>query len=455
MSKFDWSAIDRHIDAHVDSYLAQLGRLVAQPSISAQNKGITECAALVATMLDEHGYSSRIMPTAGYPMVYGDATGDQDKTLLFYLHYDVQPPEPLELWDSPPFEMTLRDEKAFARGISDDKGHIIVRLAALNALKEVTGSLPCNVKFAVEGEEEIGSPSIDAWVRDNTDLLSADACVWEFGSIDHAGSPTIALGVRGIWYIELEVETANKDLHSGLGGSVFPNAAWRLIWALNSIKGADERILIPGFYDDVRPPTARDLELLEKLPNHGANWKEAYGIDAFIGEANEGMALKTQSLFQPTCTVNGLTSGYQGEGGKTIVPCKARAKLDFRLIPNQDPAKIAVALRKHLDDSGFSDVKMIQRGGYPPAKVDPDDPFVQLTSETAKEVFGRPAVLEPMIGGSGPMASFVNYLKLPIVTAGIGYPDSRVHAPNEHIRLDYFVKGIKHTARIIARFAEG
>ena len=450
-----WEKMDAHIEANVDYWIEQLARLCAQPSVSAQNYGIAECADLVATMLREQGFRAEVMPSDGYPVVYAEGDGRSDKTLLFYLHYDVQPAEPLELWDSPPFELTQRDGKLYARGISDDKGHIICRLAALAAVKDALGELPCNVKFIIEGEEEIGSSNMPAFVEKHQEKLAADACIWEFGGVDHEGRPSQALGMRGICYVELSVQTASIDAHSGLGGSIFPNAAWRLIWALNTLKDQNERILIPGFYDNVLPPSERDLEMLAAMPSEAAHLKEMFNLDGFLLGLTDDLELKRTAVFEPTCTICGLTSGYQGAGSKTVLPAKASAKIDFRLVPNQSPPEIVSKLRAHLDANGFTDVEIQLLGGGRPAKVDPDDPFVTLTNETAVTVYDKEPVVAPIIGGSGPNYPFIHTLGLPLVAAGIGYPGSQVHAPNENMRLDYFLLGTKHTARIIEQFANG
>jgi acetylornithine deacetylase/succinyl-diaminopimelate desuccinylase-like protein len=448
--------IDAHIEANLDYWLGQLARLCAQPSISAQNVGITECAELVATMLGEQGFAAEVMPSNGYPVVYGEGNGNGSSsatpTLLFYLHYDVQPPDPIDLWESPPFELTRRGDTFYARGVSDDKGHIICRLAALAAVRDVLGELPCNVKFIIEGEEEIASPNMPAFVEQHQEKLAADACIWEFGSVDHHGAPTQALGMRGICYVELSVQTAVRDAHSGLGGSIFPNAAWRLAWALSTLKDTNERILIPGFYDDVVPPSQRDLELLAQLPDESATLQQMYGLAGFLQGMTGGLELKQTAVFQPTCTICGLNSGYQGPGAKTVLPAQATAKIDFRLVPNQSPGDIVAKLRAHLDAQGFSDVQVRLIGGGRPAKVDPDDPFVQLTLETAREVYGKEPVVEPIIGGSGPNYPFIHVLGLPLVSAGVGYPGSQVHAPNENMQLENFINGTRHTARIIERF---
>ncbi|VAW42959.1 Acetylornithine deacetylase/Succinyl-diaminopimelate desuccinylase and related deacylases [hydrothermal vent metagenome] len=451
-TKAIWEKIDSHIEENIDYWIEQLAQLCAQPSVSAQNEGIEACADLVATMLREQGFAAEVMPSDGYPVVYGEGNGRSDKTLLFYLHYDVQPPEPLELWDSPPFELTHRDGKLYARGISDDKGHIICRLAALAAVKDVLGELPCNVKFIIEGEEEIGSPNMPAFVEKHQEKLAADACIWEFGGVDYDGCPELALGMRGICYVELSVQTAAIDAHSGLTGSIFPNAAWRLTWALSSLKDQNEHILIPGFYDNVQPPSARDLEMLAAMPPESAKLKEMFQLDSFLNGMTDELELKKTAVFEPTCTICGLTAGYQAAGVKTVLPANASAKVDFRLVPNQTPEEIVAKLRTHLDANGFTDVEIKLHGGGRPAKVDPDDPFVQLTIETAVSVYGKEPNVMPIIGGSGPNYPFIHTLGLPLVSAGVGYPGAQVHAPNENIRLDYFLLGTKHTARIIEQF---
>lgn len=446
------SRIDSYINSNMDKFVEELGRLCAQPSVSAHNTGIQECAQLVAEMLAEHGYRSEVLPSAGYPVVYGEANGRSDKTLLFYLHYDVQPAEPIELWETPPFQLVEKDGKLFARGSADDKGHIITRLAGLAAVKHALGELPCNVKFIIEGEEELGSPNMPAFVEQNQQKLAADGCVWEFGGVNHDGAPTQTLGLRGICYVELSLRTANQDAHSGLGGSIFPNAAWRLVWALNSLKDADERILISGFYDDVKPPTEVDLALLDQLPDDSENIKAMYGLKSYLKGIEGGLNFKQKAIFEPTCTICGMDSGYQGPGSKTVLPAEARAKIDFRLVPDQRPEDILTKLRAHLDAQGFEDIEITYHGGTRPAKTDPEDPFVQLTNKTAEQVYGRKMVVSPMSGGSGPSYPFVHILKLPVVATGIGYPGNAIHAPNEHIRIEDFIQGIRHTAYLVEAF---
>lgn len=452
MSNFE--QVDSYLESHMEESIAELSRLCAQPSVAAQDFGCVECADLVGQMLLARGFEVQIMETGGPPVVYAERKGRSDKTLLLYNHYDVQPAEPLELWESPPFEPALRDGKLYARGVSDDKGHIVSRLFAIDAILATDGELPCTIKFIIEGEEETSSIHLHDFVKENRQLLSADACIWEFGGVDHREVPMQYLGMRGICYVELSVVTASIDVHSGLGGSVFPNAAWRLLWALNSLKGPDERIRLPGHYDSVLPPSERDRELVEALPEVADEWKSRYGVEYFLKGMTGGAELRLAEVFEPTCTICGLTSGYQGPGAKTVLPARASAKVDFRLVPNQMPEQVLASLRKHLDTEGFSDIEIKYLGGEPPARTDPDDPFIALVVETAEPVYDKPMEIVPMIGGSGPNHPFIHHLNLPVATAGVGYPGSQAHAPNENLRLDLYLKGARHMARILKAFGE-
>ena len=448
----DFAAVDAWLEAHLDDSLDELTRLVAHPSVAAQGIGVDACAVLVAELLRRRGFAAEVVPTGGSPVVLAERGGRGPKTLLFYNHYDVQPPEPLELWESPPFQATRRDGRLYGRGVSDDKGHITARLLALDALLAVDGDLPCAIKFVIEGEEEVSSAHLPEVVRIHQGRLGADACVWEFGGVDHQDTPMQYLGLRGICYVELSVTTASIDAHSGVGGSIFPNAAWRLTWALSTLKGEDERIRIPGHYDRVRPPSARDRQWMAALPEAAEEYRTRYGLPGFVRGLEGGAELRVAEVFEPTCTICGLTSGYQGPGSKTVLPAHASAKVDFRLVPDQTPEEVLANLRAHLDAQGFGDVRVEFLGGEPPARTDPDHPFVKLVVDAAAPVYGRPMAIVPMIGGSGPNHLFVHELGLPVVTAGMGYPGTQAHAPNENIRIDLYLKHARHMARVIAGF---
>jgi len=450
----DFTAIDRYLEQHLDASLAELIRYAAQPSVAAQNVGMEDCARLVAEMLRARGFAVEILPSGGYPVVVAEREGARDRTLLIYNHYDVQPAEPLELWTSPPFTPTLRDGHLYGRGVSDDKGHLTARLLALDALLDQAKTLPCRIKFVIEGEEEIGSVRLPGFVKQNRERLKGDACLWEFGYVDHRDVPLQYAGLRGICYVEFSVECLTRDVHSGIGGSIFPNAAWRLTWALASLKGKDGRIRIPGFYDPVRPPTARDRELMSLAPDMAEDYRARYGVKEFLRGMKGGPELSIAEVFEPTCTICGLTAGYQGKGSKTVLPARASAKVDFRLVPDMTPDQVLKQLRAHLDQEGFPDVRIDFLGGNPAGRTDPDDPFLKLVSETARPVYGVPMQVVPMVGGSGPNHAFIHELGVPVATAGFGNPDTRAHAPDENLRVDLYLKHAKHVARMIRAFAE-
>jgi acetylornithine deacetylase/succinyl-diaminopimelate desuccinylase-like protein len=449
----DFAAVDQCLEGRLDDSLAELSRLVAQPSIAAQNLGMEACADLVAGMMRARGFSVEILPTGGPPVVVAERAGASERTLLVYNHYDVQPPEPLELWTSPPFEPARRDGRLFGRGVSDDKGHITSRLLAIDALLEVRGDLPCRVKFIIEGEEEVSSVHLPEFVRRHRQRLAADACLWEFGGVDHREVPMQYAGLRGICYVELSATTAALDAHSGIGGSIFPNAAWRLVWALGTLKDRDERIRIPGHYDAVRPPSERDRELMAALPEISSEYRERYGVQGFLRGLTGGPSLRLAEVFEPTCTICGLTSGYQGPGSKTVLPARASAKVDFRLVPDQTPEQVVRGLRAHLDAEGFTDITVTLLGGEPPGRTDPDHPFLRLVVDTAEPVYGMPMQVVPMIGGSGPNHVFLHELGVPVATAGCGHPDTRAHAPDENIRVDLYLKHAQHVTRLLDAFA--
>lgn len=444
--------IDSYLQENLDSYIYETARLCAQPSVSATGEGVRECSNIVAEILANHGFEVQKFETEGQPVVVGRARGKSERTLLFYNHYDVQPAEPFELWTSPPFEPTVRDGALYARGAKDDKGEFIARLAAVDAAREANGGeLPCSVTFVVEGQEEIGSPHIAQFVREHLDLLNSHGAIWEEGGLGPQDKPFNVLGARGVLTVELRVRTLSRDAHSGQG-SVLPNAAWRLLWALNSLKGPDGRIRIPGFYDAALPPSQLDKDLFAALPTGEDQVRETFGLKEFLNGVT-GEAYKL-AVFDPTCNVQGIGSGWQGVGPKTIVPAEATAKVDFRLVPDQDPDDILEKLRRHLEGEGFGDVEVTRLGAMWPAKAAPDDPLVQLTNRTAQEVYGVESLVMPISGGSSPIYAFTGPLGIPVVTAGVGYLGARTHSPDEHVRLDHFLDGARHIARIVDGFAD-
>ncbi len=454
--------IFRYIDDHLNDSLAELTELCKLASVSAQNSAIEETAEHVSGLLRGLGFEARVLPKpvlspvegppGGQPVVYAEQTGRSNRTLLFYDHYDVQPPEPLELWSSPPFQPALRDGKLYGRGVSDNKGNIGARLAALRAWKEVRGELPCAVKFCIEGDEEIGSPHMEEFVEEQRALLAADACVWEGGGVTWEGVPQVTLGVKGLLYVELESNTVNRDAHSSYG-TVLPNAAWRLAWALASIKGRDEGILIDGFYDAVRPATTEERSAVEAMPSEEAETLKSYGVEEALAGVR-GLEYRLRHLFEPTATIDGLTSGYEGEGPKTVLPARAMAKMDFRLVPDQDPDDIFAKLRGHLDSHGFGNITVRRLGGERPARTPVSDPFVGVVRQAVVDTYGREPIIVPTMAGTGPLYPFVATLGLPTADIGIGYPEARIHAPDENIRIEDFRAGTKAIAALLQRFGE-
>jgi acetylornithine deacetylase/succinyl-diaminopimelate desuccinylase-like protein len=446
--------LDQYLNDNLDRYIDETIRLCAQPSVSATGYGVRECTVLVAEMIAARGFDVQTYETAGQPVVVGRAKGTSERTFLFYNHYDVQPPEPLELWTTPPFTPTVRDGKIFARGVADDKGEIVARLAAIDAVRSAHGGeLPCNMVFVVEGEEEVSSPNIAKFVQDHLELLAADGALWEGGGVDHEDRPGSVLGFRGIIAVELSVQTMSRDAHSG-SGHILPSAAWRIIRALTRIKDENERILIPGFYDRVIPPSAADLALIDAQVDSEPFLRKTYGVKNFVADRH-GKELIT-SVFEPTCNIQGIETGYQGAGTKTVIPAKATVKLDFRLVPDQNPEEILELLRKHLDAEGFEDVEIKFHGMMWPFKASDDDPLVRLTQTTAAEVYGvEPRPLVPLGGGSSPAYAFSGPLGgIPVVHAGIGYPNANGHAPDENMRIKDFLNGARHIARLLDGFAE-
>lgn len=447
-------AVFRYIDDHLDESLDDVCEYVRLPTVSAEGRAIDETVAFTVALLERDGFETRALPKrpGGFPVVFAEQKGASERTLLFYNHYDVQPADPLDEWTTNPFEPALRDGKLFGRGVSDNKGNIVSRLLAVRALKEAGGGLPCNVKFFIEGDEEIGSPQIGPLIEEDRDLFAADGCIWEWGSVFWDGTPTLMLGVKGLLYVDLEVDGPSHDVHSSYA-TVVPNPAWRLAWALASLKGPDERVLIDGFYDAVRPVTEEERAAVLAMPDQAPETLASLGLDrALLGLTDA--AYRVRHIFEPTCTIAGLNAGYQGPAAKTVLPARAAAKLEFRLVVDQEPKDILAKLRRHFDRHGFEDVRIVAHSQEKGARTRIDDPFVALCRETAKLAYGRDAVIVPNMAATGPMSYFVDDLGLPSVMTGVNYVGSRDHAPDEHIRIEDYRLGTRHIAAILQRMGE-
>ncbi len=445
-------AFYEYLDAHREQFLAELKHYLTQPSVAAQNMGMAEMAALAKTRLEARGFKVEILPTGGHPVVYGEL-GDGPKTLLIYDHYDVQPPEPLDLWDSPPWEPTVRDGKLFARGVADNKGDQMCRMQAIEAWLATQGPLPLKIKWVIEGEEEIGSPNLEGFARTHAARLQADGCLWETGGRNELDQFSLWLGLKGIAYFELRLKLLDTDAHSA-NAPVLPNAAWRLVWALNTLKTPDDRIAVDGYWDHVRPPTSAELEMVDRLPYDAEKIKSLYGAKRFINDM-DGQQAKRAYYFNPTLTICGLESGYTGEGTKTVLPKEARVKLDFRLVPDLTPEVVHQLLRQHLDQRGFGDIEIVPFAGEHTAHSSADAAVVQAAIRAARTVYGADPVMYPRMAGSGPMYPLSDMLGIPAVLAGITHQGSRAHAPNEHIRLDDYWMGQRFIGEFIKEFAAG
>jgi acetylornithine deacetylase/succinyl-diaminopimelate desuccinylase-like protein len=452
--------INERIEGSKSALLEELEEFLRMPSVSAQalagdEASFRECARWVLAKLEEAGAEARIMQTDGHPVVYaevGDSRGDDEPTLLSYGHYDVQPPEPLELWESDPFEPEIRDGVIFARGVADDKGDVMARIQALRLYQEEFGPLPFKLKFLIEGEEEVGSPSLPGFVRSNKELLAADACLWEGSMKDEAGRPMIFCGTKGMLYVELRAKGASHDLHSMYGG-IAPNPAWRLVQALRTIKDENGEITLDGLDALANEPSGKDLEAISKIPFDEAALKVSWGVDDFDRGLMGQEALK-EMLLRPTANIAGIQAGYTGPGSKTIVPSEAFVKMDFRLVAGQSPETVLDLLREHLKRRGFEDIEVADLHGLEAAKTPVDSPVVRTAVETWEDLGHAETVVYPTVGGSGPTSLVATELGIPtVMTGAVMNPASRIHAPNESARLDDYFESVAYFVHFFRRFA--
>ena len=442
------------VDSSMPELIKDLQTLIRQPSVSAKNEGIEECAKLVKKLLDKYGIKSEILridkKTA--PVVFGEikSKSNPKKTLLFYNHYDVQPAEPFELWDDHPFSGKIKGNKIFGRGSSDDKGELITRIKAVDAYLKTYGDVPCNVKFLIEGEEETGSAHIDKYLKKFKKKFSCNGVIWEFGYVDSKNRPIVGLGMKGLLFVELSVKESIRDAHSSLA-VIIKNPAWRLIEAVKSIRDHDGKILIKDWYNEVQPLSKAELAIIKKEPFDESSFKKEFGIKSFVGN-KKGFEAKKALVAGATCNIAGFVSGYTGNGAKTVLPGEALVKIDFRLVPKMDPKKQVLRLKRHLKSNGFSDVRIKVYHGEAAARTSIEDPFVKDVQESADESYGT-SILNVSNAGTGPMHSFVTHLKAPCVSIGSTYMFARIHSPNEFARIDFLKKTTKCICLILAKFA--
>jgi acetylornithine deacetylase/succinyl-diaminopimelate desuccinylase-like protein len=437
-----------YVAEHQDRFLSQLFDYLRIPSIStdAEYKGrVAECADWLAKHLRDLGIEDvSIEQTDGHPIVYAERIVDPSApTYLLYGHYDVQPPDPLELWDTPPFEPTVRDEKIFARGATDDKGQLFCHLKAIEAHLACNGKLPVNVKLLIEGEEEVGSEHLEPWITENRDRLACDAVIVSDSSMYGKGIPSIMYALRGLAYFEIKVTGPSHDLHSGLFGGAVPNPINVLTQIIGQLHHEDGRIAIDGFYDDVRPLEDDERQAFAGLPFSEEAFLRETGAKATRGEA--GYSILEQTTARPTLDCNGIWGGFTGDGAKTVLPSEASAKFSCRLVPNQTPEKIGELVRAHIERIAPADVKVEVRSlhGGSPVITERDTPSVQAAMRAFEKCWGK----EPVFvrgGGSIPVvATFAEVLGAPTVLMGFGYDDDRLHSPNEKFDLACFEAGIR------------
>jgi acetylornithine deacetylase/succinyl-diaminopimelate desuccinylase-like protein len=445
------SAVDAYIEKNSQRFLDELKELCSFPSISNHGRDAIQPARdWLANRLAKFTDRVETLEAGGMPALYAEVPGAGKRKLLLYEHYDVQPVDPIDLWQSPPFEPSERDGKIFARGVADDKADVMARIHAVETLKQL-GEVPLTLRFLVEGEEEIGSKTFEKIAHDHESKLRADGCLWESGtSFDDAGRPTLQFGCRGLVYVTLRVKLLDFDQHSGFA-SIYPSAAMYLVGALASLRDQDMNIKIDGFYEKVIQPTANDRRMMASIDPEIEKRRKLVGFDRLVRDPKQDQVIE-QMLFLPTCNIAGIATGYQGPGSKTVLPAEATAKLDFRLIPDQDPEDIRQKLRKHLDRHGFEKVDIVEGEGEKPARSDPNSPIARTVIETVREMHGEP-VLWPFMPATGPMHPVVADLGIPtVLPVGVGRPDNRIHAPNENIRATDYINTVRLMCRIWERF---
>jgi len=447
-----------YINVHRDRYVEELKQYLAIPSISALPEHAADtrrAAEWTADALRNAGMQNvRLMDTPGNPVVYGDWLGAPGKpTILFYGHYDVQPVDPVNLWTSPPFEATVRDGEIYARGAADDKGQVFMHIKAVEAFMKQAGSLPLNIKFFIEGEEEVGSVHLDQFVRDHKQDLAADVVVISDSPMFDRGVPSICYGLRGLAYFQIDLRGTKSDLHSGSFGGAVANPALVLAQILSQMKDRSGRIKIPGFYDDVRELSEAERAEWRKLPFNETKYRKELGAPKLFGES--GYTTLERVWARPTFEVNGLLSGFTGEGAKTVLPAVAMAKVSMRLVPDQHPDKIAQQFDDYLKKVAPKtvDVKLTRMHGGKPWMAEFDNKYVRAAGRAIEQGFGKQPVFNRE-GGSIPVVStFQEELGVPSVLFGVGLPDENAHAPDEKLDLGNFHNGIIASAYLYQEIA--
>lgn len=434
---YDKSRLLKIVAQNEQAEIELLKKLVNIPTCVSKNNDMKPIVSILTKELKEKGYNVRTftMQDSDSPVLVAEMNLQMKKTLMFYNHYDVQPEEPIEEWKTPPYTLTKKEGRLFGRGTKDNKGALVANIYGVQAAIEASRKLRCNIRFIVEGEEEAGSPHLGEFCTQHPDLLKSDGCVWEEAYASPNQRSEIYAGVKGDAYFELRAKGAAVDAHSG-NAPIVTNPAWRLVWALSTLKNKREHILVDGYFDDVIPPRKKDLELFKKYPpDLTEQYKQLYKIDSFLLD-RKGVEFWKELLLRPTCTISGLSAGYEGPGSKTVIGKEALAKLDLRLVPNQKVERVKKLLRDHLDKKGFSDIEVRLLTGYEPSRTLTDHPFIELLAKLAQDFTGIEPVIFPSHQGSGPAYLFGSHT--PWAICSTPDPKENIHAPNESIRLRDF-----------------
>ncbi|MCD6509373.1 MAG: M20/M25/M40 family metallo-hydrolase [Thermoprotei archaeon] len=441
--------IIKYIEENFNEYLEGTRRFLMQPSISGSEEGIIECADMLKEISEELGVKVTLLRYGGHPIVYGKLKGNsKGKPLICYGMYDVQPPEPLEAWIAPPFETRIVDGKLIARGAINTKGPLMAFIYGVKSVLEIEGEVPVDIIFAIEGEEEIGSPSIPKFVEDKKDELSNAGLTYFHTMSENAkGVPAIRLGNKGIVFMELSIKNSDYDVHSSLAQGIVSPVA-RLVHALSTMVGVNGEILLKELYEDVRVPSEKDIKYMEDIMEYFdmAELIKLYNIRRLRYEGEE---LYKVIFFQPSINIDGISAGYMGLGTKTILPAEAR--IDIRLVPDMESDKVVDVIKAHLKTHGFEDIEVKVLDKYEWSKTDPDNPAVKVAVEAHRELGYDPKVI-PMMSGSAPFYAFSRKLKLPVIATGLGY-GARAHAPNEFITVDGLKRSIKYAAVFLLKYS--
>jgi succinyl-diaminopimelate desuccinylase len=450
--------LDDYLETNRERHERELCELLRIPSVSAASAhraDVRKAAEWVAEQLDRMKLAAELVQTAGHPIVYAESPPVRGApTVLVYGHYDVQPPDPLDEWKSPPFEPTVRDGNIYARGATDDKGQMLTHVKSAEAWMATAGRLPLQLKFLIEGEEEVGSTSLEKFIEENKKRLACDVVVISDTCQFGPGQPAITYGLRGIAYYELRLSGPRQDLHSGTFGGGVANPANALVSMLAALVNERGQVQVPGFYDDVQAITPRERAEFARLPFDEAAFMRQIGVDALRGE--EGYTTLERRWARPTFDINGLWSGYQGEGAKTVLPARAGAKFSFRLVPNQDPRKITQALQTRLGELCPPGIRMelVEYHGAPGVVVPLESPYVAAAQRAIEEGFGKKPVFMREGGSIPVVATFHDLLGVDTLLLGWGLDDDNTHSPNEKFSLADFHRGIKASAHLWRHLAD-